>query len=153
MTRIWLFLHYSGFIMWTGGGLAAMVAGFSARGGTRAALGAVSRAQAAIHRRIIAPGAILVVLSGLILTVRYMGAMTTPMSPWLMVMQGTGVLGALVSLLVSLPTASRLARIDAEGQHGAYFDELRGRLRVSASLAGLLALAGVVSAVMLRTGA
>ena len=152
MTRIWFFLHFFGFIIWLGGGWAAMVAGLTARGASRPALGTVARVQAAIQRTLIAPGAVLVVVSGLVLTMRFMGSMSTPMSPWLMAMQGVGLLGALVTLLVGLPTASRMARVDPEGPHAAYFDELRGRYRIAGSVGGVLALVALISAVIYRTG-
>jgi hypothetical protein len=52
-------------------------------------------------------------------------------------------------LLVGLPTASKLARIDPAGQHAAYFDELRQRQRITSSIAGVLALAALVGGAML----
>ena len=61
MVRFWLFLHLLGFTMWIGGGLAAMMAGIAARREGREALGAVARTQAAAHKAIIAPGALLAV--------------------------------------------------------------------------------------------
>jgi hypothetical protein len=64
-------------------------------------------------------------------------------------MQGAGILGALIVLMVGLPTASRLARIDPEGANAAYFDELRQRQRVAGSIAGVLALAALVGGAML----
>lgn len=152
MSSVWLFLHFLGFVMWIGGGFASMHAGLSAKGESREGLGAVTRAQARIQKTVIAPGALLAVLSGLILTLRFMGAMTTAMSPWLMTMQGAGLVGALVTLLISLPTASRLGRISPEGETAAYFDELRQRLRVTASVAGLLALLALVAGVAYRMG-
>ena len=152
MTRVWFFLHFFGFVAWLGGGWASMVAGLSTRGAPRSALAAIAQAQSAIQKRLIAPGAVLVVVSGLVLTVRFMGAMSTPMSPWLMAMQGAGLLGALVTLLVGLPTASRMARLNPEGEHSAYFDELRGRFRIAGSVGGVLALIALVSAVVYRTG-
>ena len=152
MTGLWLFLHFLGFVMWIGGGFASMHAGLSAKGEPRPGLGAITRAQARIQKTVIAPGALLVVLSGLILTLRFMGAMTTAMSPWLMAMQGAGLVGALITLMIGLPTASRLGRIDPEGQSAAYFDELRGRMRVAASVSGVLALFALVSGVIYRMG-
>ena len=148
MSHLWLLLHFLGFTMWLGGGLAAMVAGISARKEARAGLGAVARAQASIQKRLVAPGALLVVFSGLILTVRLMNAMTTSLSSWLMVMQGAGILGALIVLLGGLPIASRLSRLDPEGPHAAYFDELRRRLKVVSSVAGALGLVALVAGVL-----
>ena len=152
MTGLWLFLHFLGFVMWIGGGFASMHAGLSGKAEPRAGLGAITRAQARIQKTVIAPGALLVVLSGLILTLRFMGAMTTAMSPWLMAMQGAGLVGALITLMIGLPTASRLGRIDPEGQTAAYFDELRGRMRMAASVSGVLALFALVSGIIYRMG-
>lgn len=152
MTGLWFFLHFLGFVMWIGGGFASMHAGLAGKSESRAGLGAITRAQARIQKVVIAPGALLVVLSGLILTMRFMGAMTTAMSPWLMAMQGAGLVGALITLMIGLPTASRLGRIDAEGQTAAYFDELRGRMRVAASVSGVLAVFALVAAVVYRMG-
>jgi hypothetical protein len=149
MSRFWLLLHFLGFIGWIGGGLALMVVSIASKHESRAALGAVARAQAAVQKAIIAPGAVLVVLSGLMLTVRMMNAMTTSLSPWLMAMQGAGILGALVTLLGGLPLASRLARLDAEGPHAAHFDELRNRQKMISSVAGVLALVALVSGMMM----
>jgi hypothetical protein len=148
VSHLWLLLHVLGFTMWLGGGLAAMVAGMSARKETRAGLGAVTRAQASIQKMVVAPGALLVVFSGLILTIRLMNAMTTSLSSWLMVMQGAGILGALIILLGGLPIASRLSRLDPEGPHAAHFDELRRRQKVVASVAGVLAIVALVGGVM-----
>lgn len=148
MTRLWLFLHLLGFVMWMGGGLASMFAGIAAKSEDRAGLGAVVRAQSAVQRIIIGPGALLTVLSGLMLTFRLTGM--AGVSVWLMVMQGAGLVGALVTLFVAVPTAARLARLDPTGANAAYFDELRKRQKVVGMLWGLLALAALVGGVMAR---
>lgn len=153
MSLVWLLLHLFGFALWIGGGFAAMFAGIAARKESRAGQASVARVQAELHRKVIAPGALLVVLSGLILTFRLMGAMsTTPMSGWLMLMQGAGLLGALIVLAGSLPAASRLTRLDPEGPHAAAFDDLRNRQRLMASVAGVLALLALVGGVANRLG-
>ena len=151
MIRLWVFLHIIGFTLWIGGGLAAMVAGIVSKGEDRARLGAVVRVQAAMHRILVAPGALLAVLSGLMLTfaVTSLHGGAAGFSIWLVLMQGAGIVGALIVLMVGLPTASKLARIDPEGPNAAYFDELRTRQRVSGSLAGILALAALVGGAML----
>jgi len=149
--RLWVFLHIIGFTLWIGGGLAAMVAGIVSKGEDRARLGAVVRVQAAMHRILVAPGALLAVLSGLMLTfaVTSLHGGAAGFSIWLVLMQGAGIVGALIVLMVGLPTASKLARIDPEGPNAAYFDELRTRQRVSGSLAGILALVALVGGAML----
>jgi hypothetical protein len=149
--RLWVFLHLIGFTVWIGGGLASMVAGIVSKGEERARLGAVVRAQAAVQKVLVAPGALLTVLSGLMLTF----AMTSlqggqvGFSLWLVLMQGAGVVAALIVLLVGLPTSSKLARIDPLGPNAAYFDELRQRQRLTGSIAGALALVALVGGAML----
>jgi hypothetical protein len=152
MIRFWLFLHLLGFTMWLGGGLAAMVAGIAAKREDRAGLGAVARAQAAVYKTIIGPGALLVVLSGLILTFSASARMgeLAGFNVWLVVMQGAGLVGALVVLLIGLPTAAKLARVDPEGQGAAFFDELRQRQRLVGSVAGTLALVALVAGAWVR---
>jgi hypothetical protein len=149
--RLWIFLHIIGFTLWIGGGLASMVAGIVSKGEERARLGAVVRAQAAVQRMLVAPGALLTVLSGVMLTF----AMTSlrggeaGFSIWLVLMQGAGLVGALIVLLVGLPTSSKLTRIDPQGPNAAYFDELRQRQRITSSIAGVFALVALVGGAML----
>jgi hypothetical protein len=71
-------------------------------------------------------------------------------SVWLMVMQGTGLVAALLTLFVAVPTASRLARLDPTGPDGAYFDELRNRQKVVGMVWGVLALVALVGGAMVR---
>jgi hypothetical protein len=145
--RLWLFLHLLGFTMWLGGALAAMAAGIAAKREDRDGLGAVARSQAAVQKAIVAPGALLTVLSGLILTFSVtarMGELVGFSLP-LVVMQGAGILGALVVLLLSLPTAAKLGRLDPTGPGAAYFDELRQRQRVTSSIAGVFGLIALVA--------
>jgi hypothetical protein len=149
---LWLFLHLLGFTLWLGGGFASMVAGIAAKREDRHGLGAAVRLQAAIQRAIIAPGALLTVLSGLILTFSVTGRTgdLVGFSLPLVVMQGAGLLGALLVLLIALPTAAKLGRMDPEGPGAAYFDELRQRQKVVASIAGVFALAALVAGAMYR---
>jgi len=148
--RLWLFLHILGFTLWIGGALAAMVAGIAAKHEDRASLGAVVRAQAAVQKILVAPGALLAVLSGLMLTfsVTSLSGGEPGVNFWLVLMQAAGIVGGLLVLLVGLPTAARLARLDPEGAGAAYFDELRQRQRVVGSIAGVFALAALVGGAM-----
>jgi hypothetical protein len=150
--EFWLFLHLLGFTLWLGGGFASMVAGIAGKREDRQGLGTVVRSQAALQRIVIAPGALLTVLSGLILTFSVTGRTgdLVGFSAWLVVMQGTGIVGALVTLLVGLPTATRLARLDPAGANAAFFDELRQRQKVAASIAGVLALIALVAGAWYR---
>jgi hypothetical protein len=149
--RLWVFLHIIGFTLWIGGGLASMVAGIVSRDEERARLGAVVRAQAAVQKVLVAPGALLTVLSGLMLTfaVTSLTGGEAGFSLWLVLMQGAGLVGALIVLLVGLPTSSKLARLDPQGANAAYFDELRQRQRVTSSIAGVFALVALVGGAMI----
>ena len=152
MIRLWLFLHLLGFTLWLGGGFAAMVLGIAGKREDRACLGVTTRGQAAIQRRVIAPGALLAVLSGLILTFSITGRTgeLVGFSLPLVVMQGAGILGALLTLLIALPTAAKLGRLDPSGPGAAHFDELHQRQKVVTSISGTLALAALVAGALVR---
>jgi flagellar biosynthesis component FlhA len=64
-------------------------------------------------------------------------------------MQGAGLVAALLTLLISLPTATKLGRIDPMGDTGRYFDELRQRQRIIASISGTLGLVALFAGAML----
>ncbi len=151
MIRLWVFLHIIGFTLWIGGALASMVAGIVSKGEERGKLGAVVRAQAAVQKVLVAPGALLAVLSGVMLTfaVTSLKGGEVGFSFWLMLMQGAGLVGALIVLMVGLPTSSKLARLDPEGPNAAYFDELRQRQRITGSIAGVFAMLALVGGAML----
>jgi uncharacterized membrane protein len=148
VNHFWVFVHLLGFTLWLGGAMAAMFVGIASRSEDRASLGAVARALAVVHKRVVSPGAVLAVVSGLVLSFK-VGDVPAP-SRWLMAMQGAGLVGALLNLAVVLPTASRAARIDPTGPNGGYFDELRTRMRVVGMIAGTLGLIALVSGAMLR---
>jgi hypothetical protein len=152
MIRLWLFLHLLGFTLWLGGALAVMVAGIAAKREDRAGLGAVVRSQAAVQKAIVAPGALLAVLSGLILTFSVSSRMgeLVGFNVWLIVMQGAGVLGALIVLLIGLPTAAKLSRLDPVGPGAGYFDELRTRQKIVGTVAGTLGLVALVAGALVR---
>lgn len=150
MNRIWLFLHLLGFVLWLGGALAAMVMGIAAKHEDRAGLAATVRAQAAVHRAAVLPGALLTVLTGLVLTFRVMGDVYAGNNGWLILMQATGIIAALISLFIAVPTAARLGRVDPTGATAAYFDELRARQRIVSSVAGTLGLVALFAGAALR---
>ncbi len=149
---LWLFLHFAGFLLWLGGGAASMVAGLTVKGEGSAALVTAARIQAAIQRRVIAPGAGLVIVSGLFLTMKTFGMGNVAPSGWLMAMQVAGLLGAALTLFVGLPTTTRLARLSPEGQTAALFELLRKRMALVGSLAGALGWLALVAGAALRGG-
>jgi Predicted integral membrane protein (DUF2269) len=147
--RLWLFLHLLGFTLWLGGAIAAMIMGIAAKREDRHGLGAVVRAQALVMKVAIAPGAILAVLSGLILTFELTGDDLPGFSIWLVIMQGAGIVAGLLTLLISLPTATKLSRLDPLGEAAGYFDELRQRQRIVASISGTFGLIALFAGAML----
>jgi hypothetical protein len=150
VTHAWLFLHLLGFTMWLGGAIAAMIMGIAAKREDRHGLGAVVRAQGTLMKVVIAPGALLAVLSGLILTFQVSGGDLPGFSFWLILMQGAGLVAALLTLLISLPTASKLSRLDPAGETARYFDELRQRQRIVGSISGTLGLVALFAGAMMR---
>jgi hypothetical protein len=149
MSRTWLFLHLLGFTLWLGGAIASMIMGIAAKREDRSGLGAVVRSQATLTRVAIAPGALVTVLSGLILTFQLSGVDLAGFSFWLVTMQSAGIIAALLTLLISLPTATRLGRLDPTGEGARYFDELRARQRIVASISGTFGLVALLAGAML----
>ncbi len=145
-----MFLHLLGFTLWLGGAIASMIIGIAAKREERSGLAAVVRSQSVLTKAAIAPGALLTVLSGIILTFQLSGGDFAGFSMWLVIMQGAGVIAALLTLLITLPTATRLGRLDPNGEAARYFDELRQRQRIVASIAGMLGLVALLAGAMLN---
>jgi hypothetical protein len=150
MRGFWLLVHVLGFTFWLGGGIATMVAGVTAKG-----LGTAERLSAykligAIQRILVGPGAIAVVLSGVILAQPYMKQGDVP--AWLGLMMGSGTLGAIGAVAISVPTAAKLARLepDAAGQLPPAFQVLRKRQIVAATIAGTFGLIAMFAATLVR---
>lgn len=152
MRHFLLSFHVFGYILWMGGGFAAMSAGILMQQLPRQELGVAVQMQGRLMRGLILPGAVMVVLSGLILTLRLYGSATSVSGfpTALMVMQGTGLLAAGITLLVSFPAVTRLSRLDPAGPHAPLFDALRQRARLSGIVSGALAVVALVSGILLR---
>ena len=136
---IWHFIHYVTFTMWLGGAFSAMVIGLGMKKMDRGLWGAVVDSQAVLYRIMIGPGAMGVVLSGILLTFQMYGKMSGGgASSWIGTMQGAGVLGALVTLLGAMPAAARLTQLEPIGDHQAAFDAQRKRLALAGSIGGTL---------------
>ena len=146
-----MFLHLAGFTLWLGGAAAAMAVGIAMRKEAGEGLGAAARMQGAIYRSLVGPGALLTVFSGLILTLQLYGTMfsTGGLPHALMMMQAAGLLGALVTLLVTVPTAAKVLRVDPVDD-APVFNALRGRVRRSGMAGSLLALLALVGGALLR---
>ncbi len=140
--------HVLGFVLWLGGGLAGMVIGIRGRSEERAIQGAVARLQAALSQRLVVPGALLTVISGVYLSIP--AARAGSPSAWLMVMQGAGLVAAILVLFVVNPAIHRLAHLDPVGESAARFDHLRRRHTVAAMIAGNLGILSLIAGVLHR---
>lgn len=154
MRPLWIFLHLLGGVLWIGGGIAAMFVSIAGRDLGRPEQGLIARLTAKIYARMIAPGAALVVVSGLFLTMTYMGAINRgevemAISPWVMAMQGLGLVGAALIFAVAFPAVNKLTRIDPVAQPDA-FDAIRGRQRVVAMIATTCAFISLLAGALYR---
>ena len=150
MRGVWLFLHVIGFVAWLGGGLAVMLSGITAKYFPPEQRLAVYRVMSVVSRNLIATGAVLEVVSGIVLSVPYF---TSAMVPgWLLAMQAFGFLGAIIVIGVVTPTAARLGRleVDARGELPESFTGLRRRQAIFATLAGIFALLALLFGTVFR---
>jgi hypothetical protein len=146
----WLFVHIMGFTAWLGGGLAVMLSGITAKYFPAEQRLAVYRVMSVVSRNLIGPGAVLVVVSGFVLSVPYFRTATVP--TWLLAMQGLGLLGAIVAIGIVTPTAARLGRLELEpgGELPEGFAALRRRQAIFATIAGVFALLALISGTLFR---
>lgn len=152
MRGLWMLVHLLGFTLWLGGGIATMVAGVTAKRMAPSERLAGYKLIGAVQRLLVAPGALAVVLSGFILSIRFMKAGAVP--AWMGLMMAAGILGAIVAVAVSVPTAAQLARLepDTRGELPEAFQRLRARQIVAATIAGSLGLVALFAAALGRWG-
>ncbi|HUK22361.1 MAG TPA: hypothetical protein VLV45_12520 [Gemmatimonadales bacterium] len=153
MYGLWLLIHFLGFTLWLGGGIATMVAGVNAKRYAPAERLKAYRLIGAIQRLLVGPGAVGVVLSGVLLLLSgpYMHS-GGDVPAWLNVMMGAGLLGAIAAVTISMPTATRLARleVDPRGEMPERFHALRKRQIIAATVAGSLGLIALFAATLGR---
>jgi hypothetical protein len=150
MHWFWVFVHLLGMSLWMGAGIASMVLGIAAKHFAPDHRLSAYRLTSAIQRVLLGPGAVAVVLSGILLSMPYMKEGTVP--GWMMLMMTSGILAALIAIGVSVPTAARLGRLslDPRGELPEHFHGLRMRLVWSSSIAGALALLALAAGTLLR---
>ncbi len=145
-------VHLLGFTAWLGSGLALMVMSIVARSEPASSTASLARVQWAVTRLLLLPGALLTVFSGLMLTFRLMHGSTMG-NPWMVTMQGAGLVGGFIALFVVVPASARLAKLDPGGPHAAHVARTRGTLRIASSLSGALGLLALLAAALYRSGA
>ena len=152
MHGLWMLIHILGFTLWLGGGIATMVAGVTAKGFAPAERLKAYKLIGAIQRLLVGPGALGVVLSGIMLMLSSAYMRSGAMPGWLNAMMGAGLLGAVAAVAISVPTAARLARleVDARGELPAAFHVLRKRQIIAATVAGSLGLIALFAGTLLK---
>jgi hypothetical protein len=148
---LWLFVHVIGFVAWLGGGLAVMLSGITAKYFPADQRLAAYRIMSIVMRNLVGTGAVLVVVSGFVLSVPYFRGATVP--TWLMAMQVFGFLGAIVAIAIAVPTAARLGRLnlDPRGELPESFAGLRRKQAIFSTLAGVFALLALLSGTLFRS--
>lgn len=149
------FLHFLGFALWLGGGLAAMVMAIGAREESNQIRAGAHRLLARVHSMVIGLGALLTVASGLLLS---MNLATTGRGallglPYMSVMQGSGLVGGLLVLFIGLPAAVKLGGVavtDDSGNLSPIFEKYRKRNAMANAVGGSLALVALFAAVVLK---
>ena len=149
MKGLWLFLHIMGFAAWMGGGLAMMLAGITAKNFSPEERLAVYRTMSVVARNLVGTGALLVLVSGFVLSVPYFQA---TMPGWLMTMMGLGLVGVVLAIGIVAPTAARMGRLqlDPRGELPESFAGLRKRQAIFATIAGVFALLALVAGTVMK---
>ncbi len=149
MRHLWIFAHLLGFVLWLGGALAVMTLGLSLKRAPRDQLAQGVRFLALMNQRLILPGSVLTVASGLVLTMMMFGSAMGAVSHALMTMQGAGLVAALLTLLVLVPNSGRLTRLDPVAQ-AQQFDALRSRQATVGMISGFLGMLALVAGALGR---
>jgi hypothetical protein len=150
MRGFWMLVHMLGFTFWIGGGVATMILGIVAKRFTPDTRLAAYQLTSSVWRILVGPGAVGVAVSGLVLSMPFMKTGLVP--GWLMLMMTTGILGALIAIGIALPAAAHLGRLelDPRGELPEHFHSLRARLVWGSSIAGAMALIGVIAGTVMR---
>lgn len=153
---LWIrFAHFLGMSLWIGGMVAAMVVSANARSATGAELNAAFRWAGRVYSLVVGPGALLTVITGLVLTMslaQRAGAEVMA-QPSIWVMQVTGLVAGVLVLFVALPTSTNMARMAdaaAGGELPASFGGMQRRLSVVVHIVAVLVVLSLFFGVVVR---
>lgn len=152
MNSTWRLIHYIAFVVWIGGALGVLMADITMKKLDRSLWGGVADVQSALFRLLVAPGSIITLASGFVLTMQMYGALSGQSRPWMGMMQGMGLLGTLITLLGAMPAAAKLARLEPLGETAAAFDAARARLWITGMIGGFFSFLALVAGALYRTG-
>ncbi len=139
------FLHFVGSALWIGGAFAAMVLAVSARNEPAEIRAGMYRLLVHVHTVIIGIGALLVVGTGLLMTMwlAQSAGGDALSQPRIWIMQAAGFVGGLLVLLIGLPTAVKMGALAVPTESGemlSEFERYRKRQAWVSSVSGVLAL-------------
>ncbi len=137
------FVHLLGMSLWIGGMVAAMVLSANAKTATGIERNAALRWAGRVYSLIVGPGALLTVVTGLVLTMSLAqrGASQVMAQPSIWVMQAAGLGAGVLVLFLALPTAATMARMadaSGDGELPPTFGSLQRRLSVVVNVVAVL---------------
>jgi len=152
MWSLQLFLHQAAVAVWLGSSLTFMIWGPAAKKAPLETWAHTWQTLARIQRGIVAPAAMVATVTGITLT---MGLVKREFdmgsAVWLLVMQGFGLVAAVLAIVIATPLANRmaaLARRSAEqGAKDPLAERVRSRLALAGSVSGICILVAFYFAV------
>ena len=149
------FVHLFGMSLWIGGMVTAMVLIVGARAEGGSSKMTAFRWTGRIYSLVVGPGALLTVLTGLLLTMSLAQRMGSEAMarPGIWVMQVAGLVAGVLVLFVAIPTAANLARMAAEAGEGEpppAFEKMRKRLSAVAHAVALLVVVALFFVTVVR---
>lgn len=145
MHGIGMFLHAAGYAVWLGASLTFMVFGPAARKVPLASWAHTWITLAKVQRALVAPAAAIATVTGILLTMALaksqfdMGSAT-----WLLVMQGFGLVAAIITVAFATPLVNRMARLAErsveKGEMDPAAERVRKALALTSSISGVMIL-------------
>ena len=145
MHGVGIFLHAAGYAVWLGASLTFMVFGPAARRAPLAAWAHTWITLAKVQRTLVAPAAAVSTVTGILLTMALVKSrFDVGSAMWLMVMQGFGLVAAIITVAFATPLANRMARLAErsveKGEMDPAAEKVRKALALTSSISGAMML-------------
>jgi hypothetical protein len=145
-----LFTHVLGCALWIGGGLTGLIIDYGVRGETPEVRAGALRLLARLHTMVIGFGALLVVGTGVVLTMMLdtegLGDLMREPRLWVMIV--AGLIAGFLVLFVGLPTAARMGALavpSVKGELPSGLELYRKRTMVITVISGSLAVLALLA--------
>ena len=143
-----VFLHAVGWAVWLGASLTFMVFGPAARKVPLASWAHTWMTLAKVQRVLVAPAAAVATVTGILLTMALVKShFDMGSAMWLMVMQGFGLVAAILTIVFATPLVNRMARLAErsleKGEMDPAAERVRKALALTSSIAGVMILVAV----------